>query len=116
MIERNYRWVRIAQNVDELNFNENQLSEIDIEGKKFCVAKTRAGLKACAAKCPHAGGEMVLGKLDTKGNIVCTVHGYIFNLHNGRDTAGEGYILKIYPLKEEENGLFIGIDERILQE
>ena len=116
MIERKYRWVRIAQQVDELNLNENQLTEIDIEGRKFCVAKTRVGLQACAAKCPHAGGEMALGKLDSKENIVCPVHGYIFNLRNGRDTAGEGYFLKIYPVKQAENGLFIGIDERILQE
>jgi nitrite reductase/ring-hydroxylating ferredoxin subunit len=116
MIERKYRWVRIAQQVDDLKFNENQLTEIDIEGKKFCLAKTHEGIKACAAKCPHAGGEMALGRLDAKENIVCPIHGYIFNLHNGRDLCGEGYFLKIFPIKQEENCLFIGIDERILQE
>lgn len=114
--ERKYRWVRIAQQPDELNFTENRLTEIDIEGKKICLAKTQDGLKACAARCPHAGGEMALGKLDAKGNIICPVHGYIFNLHNGRDQSGEGYFLKIFPIKQEEKGLFIGIDERILQE
>lgn len=113
MIERKYRWVQIAQQADELSFNDNQLAELVIDEKKICIAKTNVGLKACAAKCPHAGGEMALGKLDTKGNIVCPVHGYIFNLNNGRDMAGEGYFLKIYPVKQEENGLFIGIEERI---
>ena len=56
-----------------------------LKEKNFALLKPSEGLKACAAKCPHAGGEMACGKLDAKENIVCPVHGYIFNLHNGRD-------------------------------
>lgn len=109
LIEKKYSWVRIAKSIFELPFAGNNLVEIDIEGKNICIAKTASGLKACLSKCPHAGGDMAQGKIDRKGNIVCPVHGYIFNLNNGRDIMGEGYFLKIYPVKEDEEGIFIGI-------
>ncbi|MEO5650813.1 MAG: Rieske 2Fe-2S domain-containing protein [Ginsengibacter sp.] len=109
--EKKYRWIKIATTIDQLIFTENNLTEIDIEGKKICLAKTTAGLKACSSKCPHAGGKLSEGKLDKKENIVCCVHHYSFSLAHGRDTLGEGYFLKIYPVRESEEGIFVGIEE-----
>ena len=109
-VEKKYRWIKIARNIEELIFAENNIAEIEIEEKKICIGKTISGLKACSSRCPHAGGDMAQGKLDKKGNIICPVHGYIFNLNHGRDTSGEGYSLKIYPIKEEEEGVFVGIE------
>ena len=111
IIEKKYRWIKIGQKADDLNFSGNNLIEIEIEEKKICIIKTKSGLKACNSKCPHAGGNLAEGKLDSKGNIVCSVHNYRFNLINGRDSIGEGYFLKIYPVREDEEGIFIGIKE-----
>ena len=107
--ERKYKWIKIAETIDELIFSKNNLAEIDIEGKKICIAKTTSGLKACASKCPHAGGNMSQGKLDSKQNIVCCVHNYSFSLTHGRETNSEGYFLKIYPVKESGEGVFVGM-------
>ncbi len=115
IIEKKYRWIKIAAHIGELIFGENNIAQTEAEGKKICIVKTIPGLKACSSKCPHAGGDMVQGKLDKKGNIICPVHGYIFNLNNGRDSGGEGYFLKVYPVKEEEEGVFIGIEQRFLR-
>ncbi|MEO6638933.1 MAG: Rieske 2Fe-2S domain-containing protein, partial [Ginsengibacter sp.] len=68
-------------------------------------------IEACAAKCPHAGGDMVEGFLNKDGNIVCPIHRYVFSLENGRDVSGEGYFLKIYPIKIDGKGVFVGIEE-----
>ncbi|MDQ2720456.1 MAG: Rieske 2Fe-2S domain-containing protein [Bacteroidota bacterium] len=111
IFKKKHRWVRVAKNFSELHFGENNLVEIDIDGKKVCLANTQSGIKACASRCPHAGGNMAEGKLDAKGNIVCTVHKYHFNLSDGRDIGGEGYFLKIYPVKEDEEGIFVGMEE-----
>ncbi len=108
--EKQLRWIKIANNIKELIFAENYIAEIEIEGIKICIAKTISGLKGCSSKCPHAGGNMAQGKLDKKGNIVCPVHGYIFNFNHGRDISGEGYFLKVYPVKEDEEGVFVGIE------
>ena len=107
--EKEYKWIQIASSFDELIFGENNLVEIEIEGKKICIAKTAVGLKACTSKCPHAGGNMSHGRLDKRGNIVCCVHNYSFNLTHGRDVFGEGYFLKVYPVKETEKGIFVGM-------
>lgn len=85
--------------------------ELSIAGKNICIANTLNGISACAAKCPHAGGIMAEGFLDKNGHIVCPVHRYTFNFSNGRDVTGEGYYLKIYPVRQNEEGVFIGMEE-----
>ena len=106
---KKYRWYKIADTVTELQFGKNNIMEVEAGGKNICLAKTIKGLAACAAKCPHAGGEMSEGFLDKNGNIVCPIHRYAFNVENGRDVTGEGYYLKIYPVEVNEGGVFLGI-------
>lgn len=111
MTEKKYIWYKIADTIAALQFGENNMVQVEIAGKKICVAKKFNGLAACTAKCPHAGGSMVEGYLNKEGNIVCPVHRYAFNLENGRDVTGEGYFLKIYPVKVNDVGIFLGIEE-----
>jgi len=111
MPEKKYKWFKIADTIAELQFRENNIIQIEIAGKKICIAKKFNSLAACTAKCPHAGGNMAEGYLNKDGNIVCPVHGYVFNLENGRDVTGEGYFLKIYPVKVNDVGIFLGIEE-----
>lgn len=109
--EKKYTWHKIADEISELTFEENNLIEIEVGGKKICIAKTNETLFACTSKCPHAGGKMTEGFLDKDNNIVCPVHRYVFSLVNGRDVSGEGYFLKIYPIKINEDGIFVGFEE-----
>lgn len=111
MQEKKYKWYKIADSIEELQFSENNLLQVEVAGKKICIAKTLNGLAACAAKCPHAGGNMAEGFLDKSGNIVCPVHRYTFSFTNGRDVTGEGYYLKIYPVQVNDTGILLGIEE-----
>lgn len=106
-----YSWHLLADHITEINFSNDGLAEVEIEGKKICVALAANTLFACAAKCPHAGGMMSKGYLDMAGNIVCPVHRYKFNLQTGRNSSGEGYYLKTYPVKTGEHGVFIGFEK-----
>jgi 3-phenylpropionate/trans-cinnamate dioxygenase ferredoxin subunit len=105
-------WKKIAESRAELFQGENNLAEIEVDGKLVCVVMHEEKLKACAAKCPHAGGKMASGYIDALGNIVCPLHRYKFSLENGRNVTGEGYFLKIYKVEEREEGVFIGIEEK----
>ena len=105
-------WKKIAESRAELFQGENNLAEIEVDGKLVCVVMHEEKLKACAAKCPHAGGKMATGYIDALGNIVCPLHRYKFSLENGRNVTGEGYFLKIYKVEEREEGIFIGIEEK----
>jgi nitrite reductase/ring-hydroxylating ferredoxin subunit len=106
-----YKWYKIADTTEEIIFSNDGLAEVEVNGKKVCIALKNEALFACAAKCPHAGGNMSNGHIDALGNIVCPLHRYKFSLENGRNVSGEGYFLKNYPLELRANGIFIGFEE-----
>ena len=103
-------WIKIAGDINDISFGDNNIATIKIAKKSICLVKADRDLKACSATCPHAGGDISEGFLDKKENIVCPLHGYRFSLYNGRDTNNEGYFLKIYKIKETEEGIFIKLE------
>ncbi len=109
--EKIYTWYKLANNINELQFPESGLTEIEMGGKKICISLHKEQLFASAAKCPHAGGKMSEGYIDALGNIVCPVHRYKYCLQNGRNSSGEGYFLKTYPIEKRDDGVYIGIEE-----
>lgn len=109
MLAKKYDWHKIAESPAGIRVGSNQLITIEVAGKKICLAKHADEILACAAKCPHAGGEMAAGYLDALGHIVCPLHRYKFDLQNGRNISGEGYYLRVYPLEKREDGIYIGI-------
>jgi len=106
-----YQWHKIVTYIAEINFPANGLAELTVGNKKICIALHKESLLACAQKCPHAGGHLSGGYIDAAGNIVCPLHRYKFNLENGRNTSGEGYLLKTFPVEIRKEGVFIGFEE-----
>jgi len=113
MAERSktYKWHKLAESQEELPWQDNGLCEVTVAGKKVCLARSAEKPKACAVKCPHAGGRMADGYIDPAGNIVCPLHRYRFSLENGRNVSGEGYYLRTYPVEIREDGIYIGTEE-----
>lgn len=111
---KKFTWHKIADDISELTFSENGLAMTKIKDKQICISKDKTGIHACAARCPHAGGIMADGYIDALGNIVCPVHRYKFSLEHGRNTSGEGYYLKVYPIEMRPEGVFIGFEENKL--
>ncbi|SRR6266511_1592434 len=112
MSNKKLTWLKIADTESKLSFTENNLLIIEVNWKKITLAKHNGQLFACAYFCPHASGILADGYIDAIGNIVCPVHSYKFSLLNGRNVSGEGYYLKIYPVKSNEEGIFIGFEEK----
>jgi 3-phenylpropionate/trans-cinnamate dioxygenase ferredoxin subunit len=106
------RWVRVASTPGELPFNPEGLTEIEAGGKHLCLALQAGRMYACAHKCPHAGGHLAEGYIDPLGNIVCPLHRYKFSLANGRNTSGEGYYLRTYPVDIRPDGVYVGFEEK----
>lgn len=107
-MQRNLEWHLLAMHPNELNFNEENLAEVKIAGKHLCIANVNGKLFACPVKCPHAAASLVGGYVNVQGDIVCPLHRYKFNLISGKNTTGEGYYLKTYPIEEREDGWYIG--------
>ena len=104
-----YTFHKIAETIEEIRFNPEGLAEIEVSGKHICIALHKDSLFACTAKCPHAGGTLAHGYIDSLGNITCPLHRYKFSLEKGRNTSGEGYFLKTYPVEKRDDGIYVGI-------
>ena len=105
------KWHRIAGNISELNFAPNLIAVANCNNKQICVAQHNEKLYAFAYKCPHASGILADANIDPLGNVVCPNHRYKFSMENGRNTSGEGYYLKTYPLEIREDGIYAGMEE-----
>jgi 3-phenylpropionate/trans-cinnamate dioxygenase ferredoxin subunit len=109
---KKYNWYKIAGSINEINWQENNMSLAEVNGKTITLIRSATQIFACAHKCPHAAGILADGFIDATGNIVCPLHRYKFDLKNGRNTSGEGYYLKTYLTEHREDGLFIGFEEK----
>ena len=110
MAEKKYTWHKLSDNIEALQIPASNLVEIELGEKKICIALHNQTVFACAAKCPHAGGSMAEGCIDAIGNVVCPIHRYKFNLAHGKNTSGEGYYLKTYPVQMRPDGIFVGFE------
>lgn len=104
-------WYKIADHINELEFADNNIAVAKMNGKNICVGKFKDSVFAFAYKCPHAGGLLVDGYIDSLGNVVCPLHRYKYNLENGRNVTGEGYYLKNWPIEIRDDGVYVGVEE-----
>lgn len=105
------KWVRIADGIDAISWQNNNLAIVEAAGKKVTLARKENTVYACAHKCPHASGILADGFIDALGNVVCPLHRYKFSLTNGRNVSGEGYYLKVYLVEQRQDGIYIGFEE-----
>ena len=120
---KKYKWHKVAETAADLQWTAGNISEVEVEGKKLCVARGvgagGAGVGAGSGEewfgfahtCPHAGAPMTDGYVAGGCNVVCPVHNLKFNLKNGRDVNGEGYTLKTYPVEVRGDGIYLGVEE-----
>lgn len=107
-------WQLLIADPALLPWNDQQMAEATVNGKRICLARHQDSYRAFAATCPHAGGSFSNGWVDALGQVVCPLHRYRFSLANGRNTSGEGYHLKTYPLELRPDGLYIGLPQSSL--
>ena len=105
---KKYDWHLLAQNEQEIFLQENSIAVFEINNKKICLTKFRNEWFAFAYTCPHASGILANGYIDLLGNVVCPTHRYKFSIQNGRNTSGEGFYLKTYPVEKRQDGLYVG--------
>ncbi len=103
-----YNW-QIVKSHTYATFPENKLMETVVENKIVALLRTGDEIFAFAATCPHAGGRLCDGWVDTEGRIVCPLHKYRFDPANGRNTSGEGYKLKTYPVEIRDENIYVGL-------
>lgn len=86
----------------------NRLELVEVGQERVVVTRVAGRLCAFNALCPHQLGNLERGFLNN-GEIECPVHGWRFDVHNGRSIYPEedGLRLRRYQIKEESGILYI---------
>ncbi|WP_285008158.1 Rieske (2Fe-2S) protein [Pedobacter faecalis] len=100
------KWHKLDIELPEGEF----VKQIQIDGKKLCLARHRDQLYVVQNQCPHAGG-ILSGGWCRNGHLICPIHRWEYNLDTGRGAAGQGDYIKIYPIEVRPEGLFVGIEQ-----
>ena len=103
-----YNWYK-AEGILSTTLAEGQMMETLAGEKQIGLLKTGNTIHAFAATCPHTSARLCEGWLDARGHIVCPLHKYRFDPANGRNSSGEGYKLKTYPVDIRGDEIYIGL-------
>ena len=87
-------------------------------GKRFIVDETDVAvflvndtIYAVSNICPHKQSALIFDGFLEGDNIVCPVHGWMFNLKNGKTPTGNNG-LRIFETMIKGNDVYIKIEER----
>ena len=108
MFFKKLNWKRVAGSIAEIDGTPTGLGHFEFEGKSICIASRGGRWHAFSGVCPHAGAPLSEGELDARGQIICPMHGMVFNIQTGLNTSGEGYHLRCWPVEEREDGIYLG--------
>ncbi len=105
------RWVKIFAGPTEAmeKVVENNPRLLIVDGKRICLVKRENILYAVGDRCTHNGESLSKGKVNFAGDIVCPWHGHQFSIKTGREFQERSPDLECYHVKEEVDGVYIGI-------
>jgi nitrite reductase/ring-hydroxylating ferredoxin subunit len=106
-----HHWIKIFETEEEMknNIPIGRTQSIVAKGNKICLAHSKDGVFAVADKCPHNGASLSQGHCTEDNLIVCPLHRYPFDLKTGKATAGMAISVKTYPIRIENDGVYLGI-------
>ncbi len=110
------RWFKVFSSIETAQATIAPLRAATIYLKaielRVSLARTESGWYAVTDACPHMGVSLSKGICNKFDEIVCPWHAYRFSLKTGEETSGhECGDLTTYPVKIEDNALYIGIPQ-----
>jgi len=107
----NYKWQKIFDSEEALmnNVPLYRATTILVFGRKVCLVHGSNGVFGMQDRCPHNGASLGRGACNEQNQIVCPMHRYPFDIATGKAMAGLSYTLETYPVKIQEDGVFVGM-------
>ena len=104
-------WIKVFSTSEEAQqrLKENIPQLLIVRGQSICLVMREGSLYAMENKCSHNGESLSKGLVNFLGEVVCPWHGYRFHLKTGRESAERSRDLQTYPIKENEEGIFVGL-------
>ncbi len=95
------------------DFPSSPLKKISVDDRDICLVNSNGALSAIADKCPHQGASLSKGYCNELGHVVCPWHHYAYSLKTGRVQQDSGEVVDVFPIKVNEEGVFIGIEKKV---
>ena len=104
-------WIKIFERSDTADniLLENQPRLLLVRGKRICIVRHKGKITAVQDTCTHSGESLSKGTINYLGEVVCPLHHYQFNLTTGRECSQRSNDLECFPVREDKDGVFIGI-------
>jgi nitrite reductase/ring-hydroxylating ferredoxin subunit len=80
---------------------------VRIGEKRVCIINHESGFKVFDNLCPHNGHSLLEGEVNYLGEVVCPLHGYRFNLQNGKEGGSRCQDLTIHQIHITNSGVFL---------
>ncbi|WP_299621025.1 thiamine pyrophosphate-binding protein [uncultured Tenacibaculum sp.] len=108
MAEKNIVWHKILGNKNELP--EGRVKTVTANHKGICLTHYKGKFSALDNRCPHQGGPLGEGSIEN-GMLRCPWHGWDFDPCTGNSPGGHDDGIETFPIKEEDNAIFVGLEE-----
>lgn len=82
------------------------LTTVVAGGRALCITRTADGYGALDNRCPHQGGPLGDGHLES-GYVICPWHGYEYNPCTGKPPPGFADAATAYAVEERDDGLYV---------
>lgn len=104
-------WIKIFQHEHHAKdtIHEGVPQLMIVMGKRICLTQHRGKFFAVQDRCTHNGESLSKGTINYRGEIVCPLHGYRFQLNGGMACDSSCPDLATYPIKIDDTGFFVGV-------
>ncbi|NBO38579.1 thiamine pyrophosphate-binding protein [bacterium] len=107
-MSRKLVWYKVLNSKNELP--EGRVRTVTAGRRDLCLTHFEGRFSALENKCPHQGGPLGEGSIE-KGMLRCPWHGYDYHPCTGQPPAGFEDCLETFPVKEENGGIYVGLEE-----
>ncbi|MEX0290716.1 MAG: thiamine pyrophosphate-binding protein [Flavobacteriaceae bacterium] len=107
-MEKNIIWHKVLQNKADLP--EGRVKTVTVDHKGICLTHFEGKFSALDNKCPHQGGPLGEGSIEN-GLLRCPWHGWDFDPCTGKPPGGYDDGVQSFPVKEEEDAIYVGLEE-----
>lgn len=98
-------WFKVLQGSLKLNV----MREVSVEGKSLVLTNCNGAIHCFDNRCPHEDFQLSLGCIQ-EGRVKCSLHGFSFDLLTGKSSEQDINSLRLYPVKIENNTIFVEIN------
>jgi nitrite reductase/ring-hydroxylating ferredoxin subunit len=105
------RWIRVFENLESAHkaLEENKPRKAVVHGVNLCLIKRSDQIHAIEEFCPHRSESLSGGVLNHRGEIVCPLHHYIFDLKSGREAEERCRELRVFKVEVREDGVYLAL-------